>query len=89
MTNDGPPLACYISALDEVIAGVANAGFAETEALLKIARLDLAMRIYGISERELQYTLDTIEENQEQGTAPKRKFSSATRPRLVRSAGMR
>lgn len=89
MTNDGPPLAHYISTLDEVIAGVAKGGLAETVALLKIARLDLLMRVHGIAERELQYALDTIEGNQESDALPPRKLAPTPRPHLVRSAGAR
>jgi hypothetical protein len=89
MMNDAPPLASYLSTLNEVIAGVAEAGLAETVVLLRIARLDLLMRVHGVSERELQYALDMIENNQELDATPKRKFAPAIRPRLVRTAGMR
>jgi hypothetical protein len=87
MTNDAAPLACYITVLDELIAGVAKGGLAETTALLKIARLDLLMRVYGISNRELQYALDTIEGNQELDTVLKSKAAPRSRPRLVHSIG--
>ena len=87
MTNDGAPFACYITVLDEVIGDVAKGGLAETAALLKIARLDLQMRVYGISERELQYALDTIEENEELDTLSRHKPAPRPGPRLVHSMG--
>lgn len=87
MTNDGSPLACYVTILDEVIAEVAKGGFAETAALLKIARLDLVMRVYGISEHELHWALDVIEGNEEPEVTPKLKPPVRTRPRLVRTMG--
>jgi hypothetical protein len=43
--------------LDALMAKVAKAGLQENVALLKIARLHLALRAYGLSETELDLIL--------------------------------
>lgn len=43
-----------VAAIDSCIDKVASAQLSETAALLRIARLDLMVRIHGISERELE-----------------------------------
>lgn len=83
MANPTEPLARYIGSLDDVIAGVERAGLAETTALLKIARLDLVMRAHGISERELERALNTIEQNDDEPTVRRPRVTH--RPHLVHS----
>lgn len=43
-----------VGVLDELIAAVGAAGLPDTVALLRISRLDLAMRLHGIEAEELE-----------------------------------
>jgi hypothetical protein len=61
MKDNKPELIEQLKMLDAVIAGVVDAGLKETVALLKIARLDLAMRAHGVTEEELAYTLGSAQ----------------------------
>jgi hypothetical protein len=61
MADSRPELVQHLTSLDAIIAGVAEVGLKETLALLKIARLDLAMRAHGVTEEELAYTLGSAQ----------------------------
>ena len=78
--NDGLPHSQSISVLDELISNVELMGFGETVALLKIARLDLIIRIHSISENEFNYALGAVQKNlamTPQGSGGKKRSQSA------------
>jgi hypothetical protein len=52
-----------VEGFDKIIAGASAAGLDETVALMKIARLDLVLRVYNISETEFQTFIGVIESN--------------------------
>jgi hypothetical protein len=51
-----------IAALSEHIDVLAACGFAEARQLLSIAKLDLQMRVHGISDQELRALCDALED---------------------------
>lgn len=53
----------HLNTLDTLISEVASVGYKDTVALLKIARLDLAMRAHGIADPELAMVLSMAELN--------------------------
>ena len=63
MSRSAPDLEELVVQLDEIIASVSDAGLRETVALLKIARLDLALRAYDFSEEEFDVALYKLRKN--------------------------
>lgn len=54
MNKKAETLEPFIASLDDVIAAAVDADLVETAALLRIARLDLLMRLNGIDPNELE-----------------------------------
>jgi hypothetical protein len=77
-----------VQRLDEVIAAVSASGLQETASLLRIARLDLLVRLHGIAAEELELLTSTLACN---GAKPKKEAGrrSLHRPGKRRSADRR
>lgn len=60
MSSSAPEFGEVLEKLDGIIANVKEAGLAETVQLLKIARLDLALRVHNFSEEEFDVALYSL-----------------------------
>lgn len=60
MSLSAPEFGEVLEKLDGIIANVKEAGLAETVQLLKIARLDLALRVHNFSEEEFDVALYSL-----------------------------
>lgn len=74
-----PPL---ISALDDLIAAAKSAKLHETAGLMRIARLDLLMRVHGIRPDELEFLTFAMEKAGLQTKPSSAKSRKNARPRL-------
>lgn len=76
-----------VQALDDIIAAVRAIGLQETGDLLRVARLDLLMRVHGIEAEELELLTLALARNG--GVPQKRSKRAAVERRRAAQAGKR
>lgn len=84
MHEDNSAALGHLCTLDAMISDLSALGFRDTVGLLKIARLDLAMRAHGIEDPEFAIALSTAELNRPpQDTPTPHKRGKVTAPHAL------